>query len=318
MELWKETNNKVYLEGESTWTASASYAKDGVSAGALTTAWNTTDLRWEATIPYILEECTVTVTWTFTVAGAGTIIKTDTYEIVTPLLSKREIKSVWAEATDIEVVTIEAAVRYIIQAHTGQRFGKRTKSVVVPGSGETALALQERLISLTGIKTLSAVLNPSALVIIADGWYLKKRYSDAISDIANTSVYWEADGYYTYGDFPAEAPHGMGHTPDRYGHGPIITPPGRRSGSIWKDDYPFTITGVWGYDDVPTAVKQAAKLLINDYACAEQTYRDRYLESVKAADWRIQYNAQAYLHTGNVRADQLLNDYVMKLGWRLI
>ena len=65
-------------------------------------------------------------------------------------------------------------------------------------------------------------------------------------------------------------------------------------------------------------VKEAAKLLVNDYACAEQTYRDRYLTSMTAADWRIQFHSGAFLKTGNVRADQLLRDFVLKGGWAVI
>lgn len=319
MELWKETINKVYLEGDSGWTPTATYAKDGVSAGSLSPTWNTTDLRFEATLPYILDECTVTVTWTFSVPGTGSIVKTDSYEIITPLLTKREIRKVWDDSTDDEVLEIEAAVRYIIQAHTGQVFGKRNKSLVVPGAGESALALPERLISITGLKTLSAILNPSSLAIVADGWYLKKRYTDALSDIPNDSVYWDGEGDYAVPEFPEEAPHGLGHVRDRFGHGQIIANPRNQyTGTTWREDYPFTITGAWGYNVVPSPVKEAAKLLINDYACSEQMYRDRYLDSIKSADWRLQYNAQAFLQTGNVRADQLLSDFVMKRGWALI
>jgi hypothetical protein len=37
-----------------------------------------------------------------------------------------------------------------------------------------------------------------------------------------------------------------------------------------------------------------------------------------AADWRIQFYSGAYLRTGNVRADQLLADYVVTRGWGVI
>lgn len=317
MELWKETTNKVYLEGESAWIVAASYAKDGVIAGSLAVSWNTTDLRWEATLPYILNECTVNVTWTFTIPGTGQIIKTDGYEIITPLLTKRELKAIWNDATDEEIVDIEQAVRYIIQAHTGQSFGKREKSVVIPGAGESALALPEHILSMTGVKTLNAVLNPLAFIVVAEGWYLKKRQHDVLSQIDDPSLYWDNVNTQDY-DFPLEAPHGMGLTPNRYSHGQIIYPPRRSNGRMWRDDYPFTITGIWGYDSVPQPVKEAAALLVNDYACSEQAYRDRYLDSISAADWRLQFNAQAFINTGNVRADQLLNNYVMKRGWAVI
>ncbi len=84
-----------------------------------------------------------------------------------------------------------------------------------------------------------------------------------------------------------------------------------------KNDYPFEITGDWGYKSVPAPVKEAARLLVNDYACSEQLYRDRYLESIKAADWRLQFSSRAWEYTGNVRADQLLSEYVI-LDWAVI
>jgi len=317
MELWKETSNKVYLEGDSSWSVSATYAKDGVTVGAIATSYNNTDLRWEATIPYILDECTIQVIWTFTVPVAGQIVKTDTYEVITPILTERQLKAIWPEATDDEIVEVESVVRYIIQANTGQTFGKRTKAVVVPGTGETALALPERILDITGLQTLTAVLNPSAAIIVADGWYLKKRWSDPVSTIENDDIYWQGEGVYDF-SFPTSAPHGMGLTPDRYGHGQVISAPGSYAATRWKDDYPFTITGTWGYNTIPSAVQEAAKLLANDYACSEQSYRDRYLDSIKSADWRLQFNDKAFLKTGNVRADQLLDQYVMKKGWAVI
>ncbi len=246
--------------------------------------------------------------------------KNVSFDVVTPYLTITQARVILDDEslTDEQVMEVEQSVRYIINAHCGQSFGKRTKDLVVVGAGETALALPERLMTMTGLKTLSSVLNASATIIIADGWYLKKKYFDAISDIDNTSIYWDGEGVYDYDDFPLEAPHGLGHTPDRFGHGPIISAPGSFSGTKWKDDYPFTVSGTWGYPAVPLAVVEAAKLLLNDYACSEQAYRDRYLDSIKSADWRLQFNDKAFLHTGNVRADQLLNDYVMKRGWAVI
>lgn len=248
----------------------------------------------------------------------GSTAKKVSFDVVTPYLTMEQSKAILADATltDTEVMEVEQAVRYIINAHCGQSFGKRVKDQVVVGSGETALALPERLMDITGLKTLSAVLNPSSTWIIADGWYLKKRYHDIVSEIQNTSVYWNGEGVYDFEEFPSSAPNGR--IPDRHGHGQIIAAPGARAGTKWKDDYPFTITGTWGYSQVPLSVVEAAKLLMNDYACSEQAYRDRYLDSVTAADWRLQFNAQAFLNTGNVRADQLLNNYVMKRGWAII
>lgn len=248
-----------------------------------------------AKLPYFGSETTVVVTWSFTVPGSGTFDHVDTFHVVRPYLNMREVKVIWPEATDAQAREVEAVVRHVINSHCGQSFGKRTATISVEAHGETALRLPERLVSLTGLSTLTQVLNPNAAIIVSDGWYIKKKWSDTLSDIESDSEYW-------------------GSTE----HGGVIYAPTRGSGpNKWRDDYPFSITGVWGYDEVPHPVKEAAKLLVNDYACGEIIYRDRYLESIKAADWRLQFSSRAWEATGNVRADQLLSPYVL-LQWAII
>jgi hypothetical protein len=55
----------------------------------------------------------------------------------------------------------------------------------------------------------------------------------------------------------------------------------------------YTVTGEWGYELVPQ----------------DSLYRERYLNTVKAADWALGYNPGAFRGTGNARADQLLEPY---------
>jgi len=321
MEIYVETPREVTIPMPFGFSGvTYTMTKNGVTSSPANPA-SSTATSVNVKIPYAqtVTEGEGIISITFTV-DAIQHTKNVSFDVVTPYLTLTQARAILDDdtLTDDEVMEVEQSVRYIINAHCGQSFGKRTKDVVVVGAGETALALPERLMTITGLKTLAAVLNPSATIIIADGWYLKKKYYDAVSNIENTSVYWDGEGVYDEPDFVLEAPHGLGHTPDRYGHGQIISAPGSFSGSKWKDDYPFTISGTWGYPAVPLAVVEAAKLLLNDYACGEQAYRDRYLDSIKSADWRLQYNDKAFLHTGNVRADQLLNDYVMKRGWAVI
>jgi hypothetical protein len=325
MEIYVETPREVTIPLPLGFTSvTYTVTKSGTTSAPANPASQTTT-SVNVKIPYaqtIAEgEGIINVSFTMdSIQYTGATAKQVPFNVVTPYLTMTQARAILEDdmLTDDEVMEVEQAVRYIINAHCGQSFGKRTKDVIVVGAGETALSLPERLMEITGLKILSAVLNPSATWIVADGWYLKKRYYDATSSIENTSVYWDSQGVYDEGSFPGEAPHGLGLTPDRFGHGQIISAPGSFSGTKWKDDYPFTISGTWGYPVVPPAVVEAAKLLLNDYACSEQMYRDRYLDSIKSADWRLQYNDKAFLQTGNVRADQLLENYVMKRGWAVI
>ena len=192
-------------------------------------------------------------------------------------------------SSDEEIKAVEASVRHIINAHTGQSFGKHKDIKTVRGAGGNSLALPERLLS---VNKINGIAMPASFTLDADGWYITHQI---------------------YGIPPLRA--------DYYGihesNGVIENPYGVKASQFLKDAK-FVIDGTWGWDSVPEAVTEAAKLLINDYGSGDSMYRDRYLVSMTAADWRIQFNRGAFSKTGNVRADQLLGDYVLKRGWAVI
>lgn len=223
--------------------------------------------------------------------GLHTIEKRMTIDVVTPILSKREIKAVWDTATPQEVVTIEKAVRNIIQAHTGQQFGLYTGTLGVKGQGSRSLMLPRRLVSLDAVNGADAKYNYE----VDSSGYIVTHYPWGVPPV-------KADYYGLH-----QHVGGVIHNPNNVRLG------------VFEDGRQFNLTGKWGWPQVPEQVKEAAKLLVNDYACADSQYRDRYLVSMTAADWRIQFNAGAYVRTGNVRADQLLAEYVvLHSGWGVI
>lgn len=211
-------------------------------------------------------------------------------EIVTPILSRKEIREVWDTATDKEIADIEKAVRHIIQAYTGQVFGMFVGTIPVRGEGNIALRTPRRLIELVSV----------------DGRNAKPHFTvDPDGHIVR---------HYPWGVPPIKADyHGLHmHT------GGVIHNPNNIRLARWLGERTYNLTGRWGYESVPAPVKEAAKLLVNDYACGDSQYRDRYLVSMAAADWRLQFHSGAYLRTGNVRADQLLSEYVVTRGWGVI
>ena len=218
-----------------------------------------------------------------------TINRVTPVEVVTPILSRAEILGVWDTATDEEVVMIEKAVRHIVQAYTGQEFGHFIGTETVKGDGSPALYLPRRLLSL---ETVNGAAVGTQFTIDPDGYILR---------------------HYPYGVPPVKADYFGLHMHT----GGVIHNPNNVSLRNWKRQT-YAINGRWGWEEVPASVKEAAKLLVNDYACADSQYRDRYLTSMTAADWRIQFNSGAFLRTGNVRADQLLSDFVVTRGWGVI
>lgn len=263
------------------------------------------------TLPYFQVEGDLVLTWHVNIPGTGDIVDTETYSFVTPYLSLREVKAIWPQATDAEALQVERIVRYVINSYTGQTFGHRTKSQTVEGHGEFMLKLPQRLITLTGLATLTQVIDPNCAIIVSDGWYIKKNWGSVLSTNTNPSLYWS--GFWAINNAEPNEP---GY--EQASHGEVIEAPSTLpKPTEWKDDYPFTINGDWGYLSVPEAVKQAAALLVNDYACGEVGYRDKYLKAIKAADWDIDFSSRSWEATGNVRADQLLSDFVI-WDWALI
>lgn len=342
MELLRGTAPKVKFYGPTPDTEIdvATYSVNGGSpvSGTVTPVSAEAD-AYELQLPYLGSDTNdVEVVWHFGITSVpdDSFKETYSYEVVTPLLSKQEILRIFDDegVSDEEVWEVEAAVRHVIQAHTGQKFGyDRGKTLTVEGHGEHVLRLPERLVAITGVNTMTSSLDVSAFITVSDGWYLKKAWAQATPlDTPTNSQYWGdiTDGVFNNNIYDDSDD---GYNPGYNGAGqlvdPTLTPVSARPGGVtvapgsagrstpWKNDYPFEITGDWGYKTVPAAVKEAAKLLVNDYACSESAYRDRYLESIKAADWRLQFSSRAWEATGNARADYLLSEYVI-LDWAVI
>lgn len=232
----------------------------------------------------------IKVNWSFEMETVP-VSKTDYFSVVTPILTFGEIREIHPNATDQEVIKVEAAVRHIIQALTGQTFGQFVGVKEVRGSDNLALALPSKLHSLIDVN--GATNSSDYFTIEGDGYYLR---------------------HFPWGVPPVKADYFGLH---QHVGGVIHNPNNVRLGEFYKSTT-YKVNGVWGWETVPARVKEAAKLLVNDYACGDANYRDRYLTSMTAADWRIQFNSGAFLKTGNVRADQLLSDYVLKRGWAVL
>ena len=290
MDIYVEKVNDIEIEAPTGATdVSATYTFNDSAEAALSITASSEEDVYDATLPYLEAEGTVAVNWTFT-TGGKTFTKTQKYNVVTPYISTRWIKKNLMEgSSDEEIRGAEAAARYIVQAHTGQTFGKVTETKIITGAGGDSLALPARAIS---IDTINGVALPASYSITGDGWYLSHPRFGLPSIRADYYGIHEANGV-------IENPYGYHY-------------------QTFIKDGKFEIAGTWGYDEVPDAVTEAMKLLVNDYASGDSMYRDRYLVSMTAADWRIQFTNGAFSQTGNVRADQLLSEFVLKSGWAVL
>lgn len=260
-----------------------------------TTVSHDAEGKYSVMVPYAFvgSERLMNVRWTFTYVEDGTeytTTKQTPFSVVQPILSLDEVKSITNVTTDAEAIALERMVRHIIYAHTGQAFGLYVGVKVIKGAGSNTVQLPYRLLEISKINGIAV--NMNAYTISQSGWYL------TTPDYGVPNV--KAD-YYGLHEI-----NGMVSNPNG------VSLEGFRRG--WE----YVIDGKWGWYEVPDSVKEAARILISDYSCQDSTYRDRYLATVSATDWQIQFNSGAFQQTGNVRADQLLSNYVLKRGWAVV
>jgi hypothetical protein len=230
---------------------------------------------------------------TYTDAGVPTVATDQTaVSIITPLLPLEEVARIAGyDLTTAEgrtdTLDLERRVRYAVQTHTGQNFGKFAGVMQVSGNGSNKLNLPAPLLEFRGFSFDNIVRSNHSVKLINNGWALASG-NVYIDNIKQAPPEWMLDRFdYT----------GKIYAPMLYGH------------HRFNDGVEYTIEGTWGYNDVPGDVKQAARLLVQDYSCDESLWRERYIDSVRAGDWRFEFNAAAFAGTGNVQADQILSGY---------
>ena len=77
------------------------------------------------------------------------------------------------------------------------------------------------------------------------------------------------------------------------------------------------VTGEFGWLSVPSEVKTAALYLAEVFTCDESLWRERYIKSVRAADWRFDYSEEAFHSTGSAIADQILEPF-KRIGFAVV
>lgn len=225
------------------------------------------------TIPLITVEGVLVIEWNFTVSSNAFSIR-EYYDVVTPYALWSDFNTLGTVAY-ADYVLCERIARKVINAYCGQEFGKITATLPQEGTGNDGLKLSKRLISLTDVTWPTIDSRPGVVI----GWIPTEWETTADGWVLRTQ--------------------------------PNVTKidPVDPDNPIFKRNIIYNVTGVWGYEGVPSSVEEASKILIADYLCVDHKYRDKYLSDVKMGDWKFQFTSKAWTGTGNATADELLQDY---------
>lgn len=201
--------------------------------------------------------------------GEGEYSWVEHVSVVTPLFTWRDLPDTYNKEDSEE---LEGLVRKVVEAYTGQSFGPSIREYTTE-FGENMLRFDAPLIELRGAST---------------------RYLTHTTTLAPPKIRYESldGGFKAVVDIDLYDP---------------------KTDSMWilnqKKNYSMTIEGVFGYDRVPQDVKQAALLIAGTWSDDQAVWRDRFIETMRSADWTVSYHENAFSSTGSATADMLLKKY---------
>lgn len=217
--------------------------------------------------------------WNFTINGVPAT-KTEWIDIVVPLADIADIREeleLGSEVSDAQIIRAERKARRIIENFTGQQFAPVEQTVWINSSSDKYLNLPKRIISIDEISTSKFPITTDSVQISENGWYLLKT--------------------------------GPFYTGNIYSPKYVIDDPYHDAVNYWRGGEVVALRGVFGWERVPAAIFEAALILIEERLCPETLYRDRYVKTMTAADFRFEFNPMAYSGTGNVVADHILTNW---------
>lgn len=234
------------------------------------------DGEWFINIPANLatSQTTYRMTWTYAISGE-TYQGQDWVNVVTPYVTVQEIRDAHpnlSSKTDQELKTMESRVRHAIDAYCGQTFGiRRAKTIIVEGDEGDFVPVGARVLRLTAAKKNGLELTGAIEVHPATPWLIRMVP-------------------YFGGWRKADVSPGMEHY--LLGGGT------------------YELTGDFGWEFVPSAIRLASLLLIGAYFNDSAKYKDMGLAAVSFADWRMEFEGETSTSTGSAEADTLLAPYV--------
>lgn len=211
------------------------------------------------------------IEYAFTVNGTG-YTKRESHEVVTPLFSVAELRAADSDFSTIQPAQIEhleRIIRSLFETLTGQSYGLENGTVAITGGGQQSLLLPKRSAEPLGPEFGDG---PYRAQVGSDGWRIHSYLNESWID-----------------KFEPDRLLGLPRT--------------------FAQGQTFYFKGLWGYYSVPEDINLAAITLAQDYGCEQSIWRDRYLKSVRMADMRYDMDGRAFIKTGNVKVDQILDRY---------
>jgi len=233
------------------------------------------------------------IEWSY-VLDSEAVLQKEFINVATPYASPGEIVDelgLGAEASDINyfpyerLKTAERLARIQINNYTGRNFGKRTGSQNVYGKGSDTLIFPEQMISFNKVEQDDIVRYDSDEDYNTFGFDIALTETRQGLRIVNGSQMDVQDN---------QAPPTLYWNPITY---------------KFRDNSRFKVYGIIGYNYVPSEIKQAAFLLINDHLYNDSLWRQKYIDEIDTGQMKFKMRDSAFSGTGNLIADDILDTF---------
>lgn len=232
--------------------------------------------------------------WTYIIDGK-TNTETDYVYVVTPYATTDEIVSELGYSSRPEdpnyypyekIRAAERAARMMINTELGFEMGRALGTTVAYGSGADVLLLPTKILSFTKLT----------------------ENDEVVIDIANNINIFGFDVEIT------ETGYGLRIVPPNPGDDideqEEFDYTGLTKGRF-RDGYRYEVSGILGWNYIPSEIKQCVFLLVNDLLCNDSIWRTRYANKVKSGQLSIEMSSLSFTGTGNAIVDAILQKFKM-------
>ena len=187
-----------------------------------------------------------------------------------------------------ELIDAERYARKMIENYTQQKFYLYDDNNVVYGAGTDILPLSNKIHDIHEIYV-------NDLLLI-----------DAINNINN----WGIPVQPTESGFGVRVNRTNMLDNSVYTANGMVPPTINDYAGVFNKDARYTVSGRYGWSQVPDEVELACIELMRDYFSKDKVWRNKYIKSISTFDWQFDFNSATFSGTGNNYVDQLLLPYV--------
>lgn len=236
-------------------------------------------------------EVNLKIQWTYTLDSV-TIVDDEITKVFTPYVEFGEIITelgLGSEPQDpnyfppAKLRTAERLARLQINHYTGALFGLKQGYQETFGNDNDTILFTEKMTGFTKLYQDDELVYDSTANFNAYGYLLELTQTGLGIRITNSE------------------------TNDSTQIPPSAYYPGRSL--IFPSKSRYKIECSMGYQYIPTEVKQAAMILINDHLYNDSLWRERYIESFDTGNMRLKFRDSAFTGTGNILVDDMLEPF---------